>query len=635
MIIAPKSIAFSFLLQAQPGGGGNLISLMAPMILVFGIFYFLLIRPQQQKQRLAQTQRDQMLAALKAGDKVITSGGMYGTIITVKEGARTIAIVILTLVGIYIIFKPQGRAPNAKDLSSWSQIKENLSKNIHLGLDLKGGSHLLMQVQANDAIKSITDKDVDLAKSTLQSKNWPFNDIKASLRNGVEDQITITVPDRSKNSDIIEELNREFNGGGASGWKANEVGNTIVYSFGQTEENETRERATEQAMQIIEQRVNAFGVTEPTIQRQGATDQYEILLEMPGVDDPERVKNTLNADSNLELKAVAKDTQRPYPTREAAEAGIKTLTGGADNYEVVRFHEPSGGGPSDGFVILEKTPIVTGLDLRDAQAVSAQYGGENYQINFQLSPAGATRFGDWTGANIGNYLAVELNNEVKTAPVIKGKITDHGDIEGNFTQQAAEDLALVLRSGALPAKVAYLEERTVGPSLGADSIRQGVTASVAGLLAVMMFMLWYYRLSGVNAVLALLLNLVLLLAALVVFGATLTLPGIAGVILTIGMAVDSNVLIFERIREEMRNGKVVASAVDLGFSKAFLTIIDTHVTTIVSAIFLFVFGTSSIRGFAVTLVAGLLANLFTAVFVSRTIFMWHLNRSARVETLSI
>jgi preprotein translocase subunit SecD len=545
---------------------------------------------------------------------------------------RAIAIVILTLVGIYIIFKPQGRAPNAKDLTSWSQVKENLSKNIHLGLDLKGGSHLLMQVQTGEKLKNVTDKNAEDAKSALQQKNLPFNDVKETAPG----QVTITVPDRSKNSEIIEAVNQVFNGGSSAAWKSDSVGNTIVYSLSQTEETDMKERWTEQAMQIIEQRVNAFGVAEPTIQRQGASSDYEILLEMPGVDDPERVKDTLKADSNLELKAVAKGTQTPYPTREAAEAAAKTQPGGPDNYEVVRFHEAQAGGAlTEGFVVLEKTPIVTGLDVRDAQAASSQYGGENYQISFQLTQAGAGRFGEWTGAHIGDFLAIDLNNEVNSAPSIKGKITDRGEITGNFTQQAAEDLALELRSGALPAKVSYLEERTVGASLGADSIRQGVEASVGGLVAVMLFMLWYYRLSGVNAVLALLLNLVLLLAALVIFGATLTLPGIAGVILTIGMAVDSNVLIFERIREEIRNGKVVASAVDLGFSKAFLTIIDTHVTTIFSAIILFVFGTGPIRGFAVTLVAGLLANLFTAVFVSRTIFMWHLNRSARVETLSI
>lgn len=542
---------------------------------------------------------------------------------------RSIAILIVTLVGIYLIFKPQGRWPAGRDFTSWTQIKQNLSKNISLGLDLKGGSHLLMQVQANEVIKDYTQKDVDAAKNALQQKNWPFNDIKAT---GVG-QITITVPDRSKNSDIISELNSDFNNlmPSGTGWKATEIGNSIVYNLDQTEENQLRERATQQAMQIIEQRVNAFGVSEPTIQPQGAADAYEILLEMPGVDDPDRIKNTLNADSNLELKAVAKGTQIPYATKDAADAAAKTQPGGADGYEVIPYHENA----TSGWVVLEKTPVVTGADMRDASASSGQYGGDNYQINFTLTPGGAKRFGDWTGAHIQDHLAIELNNEVKSAPVIQSQIHDRGEITGSFTQQAAEDLALVLRSGALPAPVRYLEERTVGPSLGADSIKSGVAASVAGLLAVMAFMLWYYRLSGVNAVLALILNLILLLAALVVFGATLTLPGIAGVILTIGMAVDSNVLIFERIREELRNGKVVASAVDLGFGKAFLTIIDTHVTTVVSAIFLFVFGTGPIRGFAVTLVAGLLANLFTAVFVSRTIFMWHLNRTARVETLSI
>jgi preprotein translocase subunit SecD len=299
------------------------------------------------------------------------------------------------------------------------------------------------------------------------------------------------------------------------------------------------------------------------------------------------------------------------------------------------YRERSETGGSEGYVILEKIPVVTGLDMRDASARSSQYGGASYEIDFSLTPDGAKRFSKATGEHVGDFLAIILNNEVKSAPKINSQINDRGQITGNFTKKSAEDLSLILRSGALPAKAVYLEERTVGPSLGADSIRQGVTASIAGLLAVVVFMLFYYRGAGINAVLALVLNLILLLAALVLFDATLTLPGIAGVILTIGMAVDSNVLIFERIREELRNGKVVASAVDVGFNKAFLTIIDTHVTTIVSAIFLFVFGTGPIRGFAVTLVAGLLANLFTAVFVSRTIFMWHLNRQARVETLSI
>ncbi len=547
---------------------------------------------------------------------------------------RTIIILAVTLVGLYLVVMPHDRLPAAADFSSWSQFKDTLSKNIHLGLDLRGGTHLVMQVQANDVIKSVVDKSAEAAKAKLQEKSWPFNDVKAAT-----DEVTITLPDSTHNADIIDELKRNFNQNTLSGqgWTSREVGSSITFKLQQEEQNRLREKATDQAMQIIENRINAFGVAEPTIQRHGANDQYQILLQMPGIDDPERVKNTLNADSNLELKPVVKNSQLPYSTKEAAEAASKTM-GAPETLEVVRYRDRSageGGGGAEGWAVLERVPVITGFDMRDATAAPAQSGSDSYQIKFSLTVGGAARFSEWTGKHIKDHLAIVLNNEVKSAPEIQAQIHDQGQITGSFTKKSAEDLALVLRSGALPAKVIYLEERTVGPSLGADSIRRGVTASVAGLVAVVLFMLWYYRLSGVNAVLALLLNLILLLAALVVFGATLTLPGMAGVILTIGMAVDSNVLIFERIREEMRNGKVVASAVDLGFGKAFQTIIDTHVTTIVSAVFLFVFGTGPIRGFAVTLVAGLLANLFTAVFVSRTIFMWHLNRSARVETLSI
>jgi preprotein translocase subunit SecD len=343
----------------------------------------------------------------------------------------------------------------------------------------------------------------------------------------------------------------------------------------------------------------------------------------------------LNADSNLELKLVAKGTQIPYPTKQAAEDAMKGQPGGETQYEVVFYRDRGdAGGTQEGWVVLEKNAVITGLDMREASARRDQYNSTNFEIDFILTKAGAEKFGDATGKHVGDNLAIVLNNEVKSAPSINSRIEDRGVIQGRFTQRQAEDLAFVLSSGALPAKAVYLEERTVGPSLGADSIRQGVTASLVGLILVVIFMLFYYKLSGVNAVVALALNLVLLLA-IMSFGAVLTLPGIAGVILTIGMGVDSNVLIFERIREELRNGKVVASAIDVGFNKAFITIIDTHITTIVSAVFLFVFGTGPIRGFAVTLVAGLVSNLFTAVFVSRTIYMWHINRSARVETLSI
>jgi preprotein translocase subunit SecD len=544
-----------------------------------------------------------------------------------KIRTRTLIIVLVTLAGLVMIFKPHHKL-TVQDFTSWSQIKQNLAENIHLGLDLKGGSHLVMQVQVDDVIRKLSERNAEAASAKLKQKNIPFTDIKTEAPG----RVVVNVPDSSKNADIIKEVEADF----GQGWTASDRGNSIVATLDEATANQLRDRATDQAKQIIENRVNAFGVTEPMVARQGGEGTYQILIQMPGVDDPERVKNTLNADSNLELRLQAQGSST-YQTKEEAEAALKTLPGSPDQYEVFPYRERTadGGASAEKWVVLEKSIVVTGLDMRDASARQAASGSSSYEISFSLTPNGATRFADVTGKNIGKLLCIVLNNEVKSMATIQSQIHDQGQITGSFTKRQAEDLALILRSGALPAKAVYLEERTVGPSLGADSIRQGVTASVAGLLAVVAFMLFYYRGSGINAVLALILNLILLLAALIMFGATLTLPGIAGVILTIGMAVDSNVLIFERIREEMRNGKVVASAVDVGFSKAFLTIIDTHVTTIVSAIFLFVFGTGPIRGFAVTLVAGLLANLFTAVFVSRTIFMWHLNRKARVETLSI
>jgi len=287
------------------------------------------------------------------------------------------------------------------------------------------------------------------------------------------------------------------------------------------------------------------------------------------------------------------------------------------------------------FIVLEYPAIVDGSELRDASAYSQTGNDSDYKIVFNLKPAGAAKFGDWTGKNIGKYLAIVLNNEVKSAPVIRGQIFDTGEIEGKFTKTSAEDLALTLKSGALPAKIEYQEERTVGPSLGADSIKAGVEASIGGLVFVVIFMLFYYRGSGINAVIALFLNLLLTLAGLIVLDSTLTLPGIAGLILGVGMAVDSNVLIFERMREELRAGHTVAQAVSLGFDRAFITIIDTHITTILSSTILYLYGSGPIRGFAVTLVLGLLINLFSAVFVSRTIFMWLLERNPDMKKLSI
>jgi preprotein translocase subunit SecD len=423
-------------------------------------------------------------------------------------------------------------------------------------------------------------------------------------------------------------------------WTESTSGNSVTWSLPAQAQNVLKDQAVEQAMRIIESRINAFGVKEPTLARHGAQSSGQILLQMPGVDDPERIKKLIGAESNLALMKTAGESIQTFPT---AEAALQSL-GGTEpqNRKILPYTEDSAaaadaaqGEQPKQFIIVEYPPIVDGSELRDASAFSPSGTDGDYQISFNLKPGGAQKFGDFTGKNIGKNLAIVLNGEVKSAPTIQGQIFDSGQITGRFTKASAEDLALTLKSGALPAKIEYQEERTVGPSLGADSIRAGVAASVGGLIFIVIFMLIYYRGSGINAVIALVLNLLLTLAALIVFDSTLTLPGIAGLILGIGMAVDSNVLIFERMREELRAGKDVASAVTLGFDRAFITIIDTHITTIISSVILYMYGSGPIRGFAVTLILGLLINLFSAVFVSRTIFMWLLERNPNMKKISI
>jgi preprotein translocase subunit SecD len=385
-----------------------------------------------------------------------------------------------------------------------------------------------------------------------------------------------------------------------------------------------RNQAMMQAMETIRRRIDALGVTEPTIAEYGQGD-FELVVQLPGVDDPSRVKDIMQSTALLELKLVQ---DGPYSSREAA----LSAHGGVlpPDTDLVPGSEKG----NEVWYVLNRIAAVTGRDLTGAEPSHDEAGRPD--VIFNLNRDGADRFGRVTGANIGKRLAIVLDNRVYEAPEIHGQITDRGQISGgNFTPQSANDLALVLRSGALPAAIKYLSEEVVGPSLGADSVRHGVIASIVGLVAVMGFVLIYYRGAGINADVALALNLIILIAALGYFGAVLTLPGIAGVILTVGMGVDSNVLIFERIREELRLGKAVGAAVAAGFEQAFRTIIDTHVTTVVSAMILFAFGTGPIRGFAVTLTIGLVANLFTSVFVSRVIFDYVLSQREKGAALSI
>jgi preprotein translocase subunit SecD len=414
-----------------------------------------------------------------------------------------------------------------------------------------------------------------------------------------------------------------------STWQMASVGSDAYrLTMNNTESLAMRRDTVTRSMRTIEQRINGLGLAEATVQQRGNGETNpEILVQMPGVDDPARVKSILQAAAMLEIVEV-KDG--PFPSEEALRAkngGILPL----GTRPIRQATRPGDQGES--WYLVNRTAVVTGRDLRNARSSQDQFG--KWETSFVLSPDAGRRFGRYTESNVGNKLAVLLDGRARSVAVINSKIEDSGVITGAGSQQEAADLALVLTSGSLPAGVVYLEERTVGPSLGADSIRDGLLAGAVGVGAVVLVMLVYYKRAGINAVLALVLNAIILIAVLAYLGAVLTLPGIAGIILTIGMAVDSNVLIFERIREELRHGKAVLAAIDAGFGKAWLTIVDTHVTTVVSCAFLFIFGTTAVKGFAITLVIGLLANVFTAVFVSRTIFDWELNGKPQSTTLSI
>ncbi len=562
---------------------------------------------------------------------------------------RAIIIGIVTLVGIYIVIGPHGRRPHAQDFK-WSGIKANLANNIHLGLDLKGGSHLVMRVKVEDYLKRLTEDSAVAAQNAAKDAGFDVKEAHAETASGSY-RVVMTIGDAAKVKDARDAVQKKVDLSDNAGWSFSQSGATLNWSLTGTQQKALGDSATDQAYKIIDSRINAIGVAEPTLQRRGGQNSHEILLQMPGISDPEHVKQLLAGQSHLELvHIISPPSPAPSQSYMSKEEAMASLNSGGNipaNRRVLPYKErtdettpeQSVNAPKpQRWVVVESPAIIDGIDLRTAQAIPERAGGDKYQITFSLKKAGADKFGAWTGANINEYMGVVLNDEVKSIAYIKSQIFDQGEITGNFTKTQGDDLALTLRSGALPAPIEYSEERTVGPSLGADSIKSGVRASVLGLALVVLFMLIYYRGSGINAIVALLLNMILMLAGLIVFGATLTLPGIAGIILTIGMAVDSNVLIFERIREEMRSGKTIPSSVEQGFAHAFVTIIDTHVTTIVSAIFLYFFATGApmIRGFAVTLALGLVVNLFSAVYVSRTIFIWLLSRKGRrAESLSI
>ena len=509
---------------------------------------------------------------------------------------------------------------------SGSGILAAITDRIHLGLDLRGGTHLILQVQVNDAVGVDSDNAIARLKEDMRTHKISYADITKPDPVNHPDMIVVKGVPPEQSSDfksIISDRLPDYDAssGAENSWTVSMKAQNLA---------DLKNRAVEQAIETIRNRIDQLGVSEPVIQEHGL-GQYQILVQLPGVDDPARVKEIMQSTAMLEIK---QSLGGPYSSEQAAlqdKGGVLPPDAVLMQGKSIGSRRDQEGGEQ--WYLISRASAVTGRDLRTAEPTTDENGQP--AVRFILTGEGGRKFYSFTSAHVADSLAVILDNKVQEVAVIKEPIHDTGIINGRFTQQEVQDLSMTLRSGALPAGIKYLEERTVGPSLGADSIRSGVRAAVFGMLAVLIFMLIYYHWAGVNADIALILNLVILLGFMGYFGAVLTLPGIAGVILTVGMGVDSNVLIFERIREELRNGKTPPSAVEQGFSHAWITIVDTHVTTIVSAAILFIFGTGPVKGFATTLVFGLAANLFTAVFVSRVIFDWVLSRKQRGEALSI
>src|SRR6516162_3468212 len=524
-----------------------------------------------------------------------------------------IAVLIFFLFGIFGL--PKSFTP--------SGLLAALQERIHLGLDLKGGTHLILQVQVKDAVNADSDRAIERLKDDLKSKNIGYGEISKPDPQQHPELISVKgIPSESIGEfrNLVSDRLPDYD-------LASGAENSFTLTMKPSIVKDTKTKAVQQAIETIRNRIDQLGVSEPVIQEHGLGD-YQILVQLPGVDDPARVKEIMQSTAMLEIRQAIGGPFNSEQEAMQANGGILPA-----NAILMKGKNVGGTNSQDSYWLISRASAVSGNDLRTADSGRDENGRPD--VKFTLTGEGGRRFYAFTSAHVGERLAVVLDNKVMEVATIQEAIRDEGRITGTFTEQQTQDLSLTLRSGALPAGIKYLEERTVGPSLGADSIRAGVRAAIFGMVAVMVFMLFYYRFAGINADLGLVLNLIILLGFLGFTSATLTLPGIAGVILTIGMGVDSNVLIFERIREELRHGKTPPQAVDQGFKHAWITIVDTHVTTIVSAIILFLFGTGPVRGFAVTLSFGLLANLFTSVFVSRVIFDWVLSRHQRGEALSI
>jgi len=545
-----------------------------------------------------------------------------------KVGGR-LTLLFLVIVVSAIVFLPSYQ-PVYRALPAWAKsILPN--RGITLGLDLQGGIHLVMEVDEDRAVEIAVDRSVNSLQDLLVDKKIPVESVK---RTGPG---TITI--QFQNADVKAQVQKliddypTFVEKDAAGSP-----NSLVWELREQEIKRIKDSAINQALETIRNRIDQFGVAEPIVQRQGLK---QIVVQLPGVKDPKRAKDLIKETALLEFKMLDEDNQMKLdlpariPKEKEAEI-LKQFEGKLPEGDQILFEravEKDTGREYRIPYLVKKRVMLTGDVLSDARVSIGQFNDPYVSITFDSK--GGREFERITGDNVKKRMAVVLDNTIYSAPVIQERITGgRAQITGTFTTQEANDLAIVLRAGALPAPLKIIQDLTVGPSLGKDSIEKGVQSTLFAGVLVVLFMIVYYRLSGVIADFALILNLVCLMGALSALTATLTLPGIAGIVLTIGMGVDSNVLIFERIREELRGGKAVRMAVDGGYNKALLTIIDSHVTTLITGVALFLFGTGPIKGFAVTLCLGIAINLFTALVGTKVIFDI-MNQRQKVEQLSI
>ena len=503
-------------------------------------------------------------------------------------------------------------APNFLDARKAAALPTWLPhQQVSLGLDLQGGSHLLLEVEVEAVVRERLDSLVETVRIALRNAKIRYGGLGVA-----GNSVAFTV----KDGDRVDEAYSLVRGLDADVTAETGGGNKITLSLTEQAMRDRKSAAVEQSIEIVRRRIDETGVREPTIQRQG-TDR--ILVQLPGIDDPERVKRLLGKTAKMTFHLVDQKTS-------TADA----LSGRVPPGSMVLPYAAGAGSGGATVLVVKKRVMVSGEDLIDSQPSFDSRTNEPI-VNFRFNTVGGRKFGDVTSKNVNRLFAIVLDGKVISAPVIREPILGgSGQISGNFTIQSAQDLSLLLRAGALPAPLTILEERTVGPGLGADSIAAGKIASIIGMVLVVVFMAVVYGRFGLMADIALLVNIVLIVGSLSILQATLTLPGIAGIVLTIGMAVDANVLVFERIREEVRAGRTPISAIDVGYSRAITTIIDANITTLIAAVLLFQFGSGPVRGFAVTLMIGIATSLFTAIMLTRLMVVAWLRRT-KPSTLPI